>query len=209
MEKKKLKLNILIIILVVLVIGLLGYIVYDKIPKENDNEVIDNNDNLENEKFDNTSIIEEIKTKFDFVFEYSNSVVAYCGIHEPSDKVAESGNYYNFSTQFKSYDEMFNYLKKYMSDDIITSVTEYTFANAANKDNYIEDNNKLYCATFGKGNLYDYGDSVIEINSNDGNIIKATAVKELINKNGESTYEKVNLTLTKVDNNYIITSYES
>ena len=202
--------NILNIILIIIVLALTSYIVYDKIIK-NEDEIVDNStkDETVNEQVQELSyneLISEVKNKFEFTFNYANSLITYCGEHEISERASDSGNFYNVSKEFSTYDEMKNHLKQYMSEDLINKVSKYNIS----KENYIEENGKLYCETFGKGSGYDFGDSIIEIKSIDGDKITAVAMKELIVAAANPTieYQKINLTLEKENNSYVVTLYE-
>lgn len=201
--------KVLSIVLFIIVFALMGYIVYDKFINNTESlnddmgQVQGENINKE-EALNYEDIISEVKNKFDFTFEYANLVFAYCGEAETSEKAAVHGNFYNVSTQFSTYDEMHNYLRNYMSDDVISNSSKYNIS----KENYIEENEKLYCETFGKGGAYDYGDSIIEIKSITVDKVEAIAFKELINEYTGNTYQKINITLEKIDNNFVITSYE-
>lgn len=215
MEKKNTGLKVLVGILIVLVLGLSSYIVYDKVLKEDNNttcETTNDTQEQENEEVNNIDIKEEVKNKFEFVFNYLKMIVPYCGEVETSDKeIDATGNYYFISTQFSTYDEMLNYLKTYMTEDLLN--TKKPLFPATNKDNYLEEDGKLYCKTFGKGDIRQYEEPIIDITSSDDNKITATIVMEsyeagITDEKTNQVYQKINITLEKIDNNYIITSYE-
>ena len=201
MENKTLKITNIILLILVLLMG--GYIIYDKVL--NNKQLPSADHNPEKTELNYNEIYTEVKNKFDFAFNYFESVISYCGEHQSSDRTIEAtGANYNVSTQFNTYNEMYNYLRSYMSDNVITSKKTFTI----DKKNYLEEDGKLYCATFNKGGIYTYGDSTLEIESIEDNKIIANAVKELIDPQNTKSYKKITLTLENDNNNYIITSYE-
>lgn len=203
--------KILSIILFIIVLGLTIYIIYDN-SKEKEN-VLDTN--IEQEKTENKiedekdlnyeKTVSEVKNKFEFAFDYFESIVSYCGESILSERKNETtGASYNISSQFNTYNDMYNHLKQYMSEDVINSKTAFNTA----KENYIEEDGKLYCATFNKGGIYTYGKSYIQIDLMNENKIVVSALKKLIDPSNNIEYKKVNLTLEKENGNFIITSYE-
>lgn len=203
--------KVLCIILFIIVLGLISYIVYDKYTNReigidyivtDESEIENNNDKQE---LNYEEIVTEVKNKFDFAFEYFNSIVSYCGESKLSErKNEETGASYNISSQFNTYNDMYNHLKQYMSEDVINSKAAFNTA----KENYIEEDGKLYCATFNKGGIYTYGKSYIQIDLMNENKIVVSALKELIDPSNNIEYKKINLTLEKENGNFIITSYE-
>ena len=113
---------------------------------------------------------------------------------------------YYVSTEFTTYDEMLNGLKKYMTVEVIEGKPGFS---ATNKDFYIEKEEKLYCKKSYKGYPYNHSNINIEVTSKNENKITCVATMELIDLSNNKTNDKVNITLEKNNNNWIITSYEN
>lgn len=184
----------------------MGSIVYDKVLSKDlsssEDDIIERDDKLSNDDYDN--LLNEVKNIFDVVYTYQKSVNTYCGKcekseHQISMKLGNLGTY--VSTQFKTYDELHSYLRKYMSEEVINNISNFK------KEYYLEEDGKLYCADLGKGSPFSFGDSVVEIKSLNNDVITAIAIKELT-VDLDNYYEKIKLTIEKENGNYIVTSYE-
>lgn len=196
MENKLLK--IIIIVLSISVISLSGYIVYDKLLNYKEIDVENNNNN-------NTNITQEkIREIFKFVYKYYELPVVYCGNTE-NNYIEIYGTTRKVSTDFTTYDEMLNSLKKYMTTDVIAS--KQAFA-ATTKEYYLEQDDKLYCSETYKGYMYGFGNVDIKIKTQEEQKITCIATMELIDPSNNKTYDKVNITLEKINNNWIIANYQ-
>ena len=118
--------NIIITTLTILLIATIGFIAYDKVNLKSDkkNETINKNNQAEtNEEINYQSLITEISEVFDFVYRYYDTGNAYCGTTNTSDRIKHPtkslSNGLWASTQFKSYQEMIDYLKQYMTEEVI------------------------------------------------------------------------------------------
>lgn len=203
---------VIIVVLLIIVIGLVGYIVYDKILNVEDdyeisddnnvgttnNTTINNNSNTSLDKEYN-SLFNEIKNIYDVVYDFKTTQYVYCGKSESSNHQMVDGINDNVSTQFKTYDEMYNYLKQYMSEELIKDQRYYE------KNFYREENGKLYCLNAGKELSYDLGDVNISITSIENNKITVMAVQEIIPN--ETYYQKMKITYELVNDKYIVTSF--
>ena len=201
--------NITITILSILLLITGGYLLYDKVLMEEDNQNINNNENNEQEinktyveGNDYEKLVKELQEKVKFTYEYYDWGNAYCG--ERGDGYIEGDennpNGYYLSKQYKSYQEMINHLKTYMTEEVITS----RFA----KEDYVEKDGKLYCADFGKGgNLYQPEHFNIQINKISENNVKAQVVVEL-NYMDYYDYDNYNVEFTRLNDNWIISLYE-
>lgn len=205
MEKNSKGVVTLIIILVVIIMGLVGYIVYDKslnnekkCETNTTNNVCTNNDSMDKEY---NKLFKEIKDIYNVVYDYQGSVNTYCGESESSTHQTNEGLNDRVSTQFKTYDEMYNYLKGYMSEEVIKSFRFYE------RKHYIEEDGKLYCANLGKGSPFNVGDVTISIDNIEDNKISVIAIQELIGGD-YPIYKKIKLTYELINDNYIVTSYE-
>ena len=194
MDNKILK--IIIIILIILVVTLSGYIIYDK--------VLNNKEIKEEDNNNNKSITEEkIKEIFEFVYSYHELPIVYCGKTDNA-LVQIYGTARKASTEFTTYNEMLNSLKKYMSTDVIADKSAFA---ATTKEYYLEQEGKLYCEETYKGYPYGLGNIEIEIKTQSENKVDCIATMELIDMSNNKIYDKVNITLEKNNNNWIITSY--
>ncbi len=204
MENKNTGLKVFVIVLSVLVVALSGYIVYDKVLNNKD---VDNNYNDLRDNSNNESSItkDEIIELFEFVYNYYEKPVLYCGESKSVIDINDEMHGYYESSEFNTYDEMINKLKKYMSNEVIKNKQGFA---ATNKNFYKENNGKLYCQDSYKGYMYGHGNIDIEITSQNENKIYCIATMELIDMSNNKTYDKVDKTLEKNNNNWIITSYE-
>lgn len=224
MKNKKLK--IIIILLIILVIGLSGYILYDKvlskdlyketeINKEEENN-ISNENNQENNNVElEEDLKKEISEIFKFVYNYYNWSNPYCGEYDINDEIEiNKDGYttrYRVSTKYKSYNEMFSHLQKYMTKHVI-----YGKYYMEEDDTYIEKNGKLYCADFQKGQ-FDKEIKKITIKSNNTSysvVIYTTITIETEYSgmgNTNETYketETYNVTFENKNNSWKVSSYE-
>lgn len=206
MDNKNTGLKVLVVVLSILVLALSGYIVYDKVLNKNElpleNNIGTENNNEENVSSDITE--QEIKNIFDFVYDYYELPEVYCGENEIITDINDEMHMYHLSTEYSTYNEMLNDLKKYMSMEVIS---KGNFAST-NKDFYVEKDGKLYCVEQYKGYPYGRGEIDIEITSKNENTIAGLATMELTDMSNNKTYDKVNITLEKNNDNWIVTSYE-
>lgn len=215
---KNIGLKIIIIILSILIVIVGGYILYDKVLnveeiREESNDQTDAKEeviiNVEG-NVDYKQLINELHKTFDVVYNYyyanGNS---YCGSYDWNYSLSSSSDYrimgYTASSDFDSYNEMIDYLKKYMSEDIIYA------KETTNKEFYIEKDNRLYCGNLGKGgNMYEPSNMIIQINSINEDNINTTIAVELSYKDDQKTYktyENHEITFSKLKERYIVTSY--
>ena len=220
MIKNKRK-NIIIIVLMSVIICIL-LILYMFFPFNITNNKQNNlNDNDRNNKTkdviqkDKSNILSEnealtiLKEKVDFTEKYFTDSQLPCGENaEIDDSIPQKDGMYPYyvSKTYSSFDELNNYLLQYMSQDIININKLY------NKDNYIEQNGKLYCLMLQRGNIgsyrkekTDYKIEEITQNSIDANIISYVEDDQLPEYNVKRS---INVTLTKNNNNWQITKYD-
>ena len=151
----------------------------------------------------NDITIENIKEIFNFVYNYYEKPVVYCG-EEDTPYVQIYGTDRYASTEFATYDDMLNSLKKYMSIEVIAGKSPFA---ATTKEYYLEKDGKLYCTATHKGYVYDHENIEIEITSQEENKVNCVATMELVDPSNSKTYDKVNIELEKSNNNWIITAY--
>lgn len=172
--------------------------------KPNDN-ITDNNESNNNENNPQTSNIkvDDIKTIFKVAYDYYELPKVYCGKADHTIvKIYGTDRY--ASTEFSTYEEMLNSLKKYMSVEVISGKTPWA---ATTKEYYLEQDGKLYCEETYKGYMYGRGNVEVEITSQTENKVTCVATMELTDPSENKTYDKVNLVLESKDDNWIITSY--
>ena len=93
-------------------------------------------------------------------------------------------------------------LKIYLEGFLDTSLIKI------NSNNYLEENNKLYCLKKEKTTFFELENQIIEIVSFEKDKVEIVVVLEYLNKdNFEESYSKYNASLNKVDGKWIITSY--
>ena len=206
MKKNNSILTIIIVILSVAIVGLIGYIAYDKILSNSDNEIINNEKDNNEEPADNVNVPsnDKIKEIFNFAYNYFEMPFVYCG--KTDNKYEEIyGIARAVSTEFTSYNEMLNSVKKYMTIDVIINKSPWA---ATTKEYYLEKDGKLYCDDTSKGYIYEQGNIDINITNSTENKVTFIGTMELTDPDNVKTYDKVNVILENINNNWIITSYE-
>ena len=207
MRKGNSILTIIIVILSVAIVGLIGYIAYDKMLSDNnDNEVIETEKENNDEGVDNINIPsnDKIKEIFNFTYNYFEMPFVYCGNTDNKfEEIYGTARY--ISTEFTTYEEMLNSLKKYMTIDVI--ITKSPWA-ATTKEYYLEKDGKLYCDDTYKGYIYEQGNIDINITNSTNNKITFIGTMELTDPEKVKTYDKVNITLENINDNWIVTLYE-
>lgn len=157
--------------------------------------------------------IKKLESTFEFVYDFLDSTHPFCGenVDDEYFSVAVEGTDigYEKSTQFKSYNELLDYLKKYMSEDIIDNKEYYSMTDIVKElDIYKEKDNNLYCLhDISKGGGY-YQIDKITISANNIDENKINSKVEVKMSWGSIWYEYYNVTYEKSNNNWIITSYE-
>ena len=225
-EKKKGMSPILIVILSIVVICLVGFCVWYGVNyfKGEEKSVEEPSSNVEQSPDSETknnscdaikepeSYIENEKLSSEFkkvesVAYYYYSFFTYCGdgelkvdqdIDNPNDDV-------HISKQFKSYDELLNYLKKYMSDEVIK---QKTYNPINNKDMYYEKDGKLYCrgSEHISSSIYNYKNMNVKIKSlTDKKAETIIIVERIVLEDLETEYFEV--TFERTDSNWVITKY--
>lgn len=164
---------------------------------------------------EHVEIEENIKPKlvevFKFVYNYNKSKVYgnYCvGGTDKNDIInppsgADNQHKYNIaSTEYSGFKEMMDYLKTYMTPNIIYNTDRMTI------DNFIEKDGKLYCPYFetNKGGIYEFKDAKIKYSKPWMNGYYVTMETTLVFGN-ESTTELFDVTFEKKNNNWVIVSY--
>lgn len=201
---------IIVILLALCVLFATGTISFNS-NKVNNNEInnsenTDNNESNNNDSNSQTSNIkaEDIKTIFKVAYDYYAMPRVYCG-KKDHNIVKINGTDRYTSTEFSTYEEMLNSLKKYMSVEVISGKTPWA---ATTQEYYLEQDGKLYCEVTYKGYMYGHGNIDVEITSQTENKVNCIATMELTDPSEDKTYDKVNLVLEKEEGTWIITSYK-
>lgn len=215
--KKNKVLIVLIVILSLFVVGLGGYVVYDNVldksnikndMDDSNNSVKDNNTTNNDSSTENINIDSDLKEKlkntFGAIYYFITSPNPYCGEYTSTNKLPEDGgNYYRVSTEYSSYQEMINRFKKYASEEVLTS-------NRNVKKNYLEENGKLYCKDFGKGGVYEYKDSFLNVKESSDNKISTNIIALLTAGTDYYAIESYDVVFEKNNNNeFVITSIKN
>ena len=208
-ENKRLQILIIIFMVIAVCLGTFYFNVIcfgagceNKTPKP---LVIINSDktSTDSKESENSDVaVADLEKVFKKVYEVRTSSNAYCGKSVNSDKTQSnaSGLNYYVSTTYSSYSTMIDDLTKYATDEVLN----------IKKDQYIEENGKLYCVNDGKGSMCEPTDYTIEIVKKEENIITANVVVDLTcgNFNEEShANETFTIEYTKNGDNWIISKY--
>ena len=202
--------NILIIIGIFIVLCI--FYTFNIINNNKQNNTVQENHNLKNvsnNTLSKSDAITILKTKVDFAEEYFTNPQLPCGENaEIDDSIPKKNNMdtYYLSKTYSSFDELNNYLLQYMSQNVINLNILY------NKDNYIEQNGKLYCLMLQRGNIGNYKDEKTDYkiediteNSIHANIVSYIEDDQLPEYNVK---RYISVVLTKNENNWQITKYD-
>ena len=193
MKKKKKTLGLIIwmCILTVMFFIMSCFMLYDNFRKTNNK----NNSNNTTEYFDYEYLTKSIKDNFSNVYNYIENINYYCGNNFSDD--IEKENYY-ISNDFTSLEDLQIYLENFFDQSLIK----------LDKDNYIEENNKLYCLKNEHPSFLELENQIVEIVSFEKDKVDIIIVLEYLNKdNFKEFYSKYNVSLSKIDEKWIITSY--
>ena len=124
----------------------------------------------------------------------------YCGNKDFNDTITkDDSKQYIASKDYKTKAELSNYLSTIISANFLTKIVT--------DENYIEQDNKLYCYTPGRGSL-EYDESNIELESTTEEEIIAN-VKVTAHSEGDNKTELNNkITIKKANGKWLIDSYE-
>ena len=192
----------------------------------NDMSTNTNNNSLNTQEYngfinpeDHVEVDEDIKPKlvevFKFVYNYNKAKFYgnYCvGDTDKNDTInppsgADSQHKHNIaSTEYSSFKGMMDYLKTYMTPNVIYNNDRMTI------DNFIEKDGKLYCPYFetNKGGIYAFKDAKIKYSQPYETHIYVTMETTLFTDVGgveEYATELFDVTFTKKNNNWVISSY--
>lgn len=198
------------------------------IEEENNNVSNNNNDaddkdtnNNQNTEENNNTIVnqgmgqhmeleENIKNKliqiFKFTYDYYDWGNGYCGSYVYEDTIDadknSNANFYTASSKYKSFDEMINHLKEYMTEHVIYG------KHYMSSDAYIEKDGKLYCPDYGKGgNMYQIETITLKYSKPYEKVIYTT-IETKLTADEYSMYKTYDVIYSKKENDWIVSSYE-
>lgn len=189
----------------------------------NQNNVDENNQAMTETEAIN--ILKDVFTNDTVQYLISHKSITYCDkettvIREEDLGLNYQWNGYHKCKDFKSYEELTNYFKKYVTDDFFnntvlkTGSVRQTIESSDGKImyNYYEKDGNLYAAITGKGsNIMKYklldNDTIYKIDSSDNNKITATITAKW-EQVDESVYsELIKITIIKDSSNWKVSSY--
>lgn len=206
-EKKKGMSQILIIILTIIGICLVGFCAWygvnyfkgeNKLNNSGASEVEDNSHDVINEPenyIKNAELEAEFSKIHKFAYDYFLSW-PYCGESE----IVNGDELLRVSKQFKTYNELLNYLNKYMSEAVIKQ------SSFSDEENYYEKDGKLYCKTDAKGWSYEYESSKVNITNLTNNKAETKITIRSVNES-YGLLEYFDVTFEKINDVWVITKY--
>ena len=207
--KQKKKSNpVLIILMFIAIIGGGAYFGYNKFfansSSNNSNQgtgttVTDSTEDATTDTKDYESIAKELINKYYENIFYGHTST-YCGNKDFEDIITiEESKQYTASKDYTNKAELSNYLKTILSENFINKILT--------EENYIEQDNKLYCYTPGKGSLnYDKNNSTIQLTNTSEEELTVN-VKVVATSEGDNTTELNNIiTLIKENDQWLIDS---
>lgn len=205
--KQKQKSNpVLIILMFIAIIGGAVYFGYNKFFANSSSDSVNQNtgttstDNIEDSTApDYESIAKELIDNYYKNIFYGHTSI-YCGNKDFDDTITkDDSKQYTASKDYKTKAELSNYLSTIISANFLTKIVT--------DENYIEQDNKLYCYTPGRGSL-EYDESNIELESTTEEEIIAN-VKVTAHSEGDNKTELNNkITIKKANGKWLIDSYE-
>lgn len=182
----------------------------------------DNGQTSENNqlKDENKNILTEnetltiLKEKYNVVREvFDLGMISYCGeyANDANSSKFIDGVLFGKSSTYSSFEELSNYLKKYMTEELLNSLKNY---NDSVSKSYYEENGNLYCSTRNKGGNVIYtnfleSESTFKVNQITENNITASIIAMYSDvSEKEKNSKTINLTLLKESDNWLVSSYE-
>lgn len=140
---------------------------------KNEESDIIREDRVTYDNVSNLEIDDELLNSFKLLATIPLQIGTYCGKNSKgTDKFATDGIAYYESSEFDSYNELYNYFLKYATNDVLT-IKELKL----DKNNYIESEGKLYCSfPTGKGGPVEISNYEITITSATNDKIVATGI---------------------------------
>ena len=219
---------IVVILLALVVLLATGTISFKSNQVDNENDQTNGNETVNNlTEAEATIIVKNLFTNDTVQYLIDNVSVTYCKRESTNTSEKELGlnyewNGYNKCTDFKSYEELTNYFKQYITNDYFNQLLleqpylnqERKMADGTTHYNYYEKDGSLYAANTGKGsNVNKYklltDEIVYKLDSFDANKIITTITAKWEDVNGSKYSELEKMTIVNDNGNWKISSYES
>lgn len=202
--KQKQKSNpVLIVLMFIAIIGGAAYFGYNKFFANSSSNT--SNQNTGTTVTDSSATTDYETIAKELINNYYKNIfyghtATYCGDKDFNDTITkDDSKQYTASKNYKTKAELSNYLSTIISENFITKILT--------DENYIEQDNKLYCYTPGTGSL-EYDESNIELESTTEEEIKAN-VKVTAHSEGDNKTELNNkITIKKANDKWLIDSCE-
>ena len=218
--------NIIIVLLLVIIIILSALVVlfatdtiiFNTEKELNDKEIIETSD--VNKLLTNDEALNILKNGYnDVVRHIFNESVSYCGDYASGENshINLNGFVYNKSASFNSFEELDNHVKKYLTEDLL-STTRYNSSidyidNGATINSYYEKDGSLYCNGWNKGSnmvLDDYSENESNFVVNDikENSFTGTIDAVYYDIDNKNTTLRINVIFVKQNDNWLMDKYE-
>lgn len=211
-KNKSLIISFLMFIIIILITLTIILIMNNIKLNENIKEI-----NNETEKLNEWEAILILKANYnDAVRHIFNEGVSYCGLTDFGTNLSLNGFSYSKSVTYNTFEELREYLKQYMSDELlVTSRFDYTYdMDGVVISSYIEKDGNLYCNGWNKGsNLLLVHYSEVETNFKITNIEDDSfdaiinAVYHSVDKNYR-TVLKIKVSVIKQNDKWVLDTYE-
>lgn len=219
-EKNNISLYVIIVILSIITICLAGYIVYDKLLNDKETPINNNNnESIENNNITNVITNTEAETILknlynDAIRHIYNEQTAYCG-ESTNETISLNGFTYKKSTTFNNLNELENYLKKYMTTNLLLN-SNYNKKITIDENtitSYYEKEGNLYCNNWNKGGnilLENYliDESSFNISNITKNSFDGTIIAVYKDNNSNKTTKKIKTNVIKENDNWLLNAYE-
>ena len=178
----------------------------------NQNTAENNNVSVNQNMGEHIELDNNVKTElteiFKFTYNYYDWGNGYCGSYSYDDQIDadtnSNANFYIASSKYNTFNEMISHLKEYMTEHVIYG------KHYMSSDAYIEKDGKLYCPNFGKGgNIYQLKEITIKYSKPYERVIYTVIETRLTTDYDDySMHETYDVTFSRKDNRWIISSYE-
>lgn len=225
-EKKKSN-PVLIFLMFVALIGGAGYFGYnyfiankDVNSNTNNSGTTDTNALMQNDEAE--KIVKELFENPTVQYLTDFPSITYCQTDDKTYTEEELGieqkwNGYKKCTDYKTYSELSNHFKSFFTEEFYNNSISNKGAvpqkNSTGLYNYFEKDGELYAAITGKGSnvnkaQFQNNESIYEITNLQSDSISAIIDAKWLDVNNNNYEEKINITLKKVEDNWLIDSYE-
>ena len=211
-KNKSLIISFLMFIIIILITLTIILIMNNIKLNENIKEI-----NNETEKLNEWEAILILKANYnDAVRHIFNEGVSYCGLTDAGTNLYLNGFSYYKSVTYNTFEELREYLKQYMSDELLaTSRFNHTYnMDGVEISSYIEKDGNLYCNFWNKGGnmllvYYSEAETSFEITNIEDDSFDAiiNAVYHSVDKNYR-TVLKIKVSVIKQNDKWVLDTYE-